>query len=83
MKDDIPYVTFGVTGIALQLMTSRSTFRLVTNDEADQDGDDDNDVIPAAAGESAEVEGEHHHGAFDFGPPGGAGPVRPQLRKYQ
>ena len=50
---------------------------LVTNDEADQDGDDNNDVIPAAAGESAEVEGEHHHGAFDFGPPGRAGPVRP------
>ena len=36
----------------------------------------ENDV-PAAAGESAEVEGEHHHGAFDFGPPGGAGPVHP------
>ena len=42
---------------------------LVTNNEADQDDDDDNDVIPAAVGESAEVEGEHHHGAFDFGPP--------------
>ena len=39
---------------------------LVTDDEADQDDDGDNDAIPAAAGESAEVEGEHHHGAFDF-----------------
>ena len=28
-------------------------------------------------GESAEAEGEHHDGAFNFGPPGGAGPVRP------
>ena len=49
---------------------------LVTNNEADHN-DDDEDDIPAAAGESAEVEGEHHHGAFDFGPPGGAGPVHP------
>ena len=50
---------------------------MVTNDEADQGGDDENDVTPAAVGESAEAEGEHHDGAFDFGPPGGAGPVRP------
>ena len=49
---------------------------LVTNNEADHN-DDDEDDIPAAAGESAEVEGEHHHGAIDFGPPGGAGPVHP------
>ena len=49
---------------------------LVTNDEPDQNDDDEND-IPAAAGESAEVEGEHHHGAVDFGPPGGAAPVHP------
>ena len=49
---------------------------MVTNDEADQNDDDEND-IPAAAGESAEVEGGHHHGAVDFGPPGGAGPVHP------
>ena len=49
---------------------------LVTNNEADHN-DDDEDDIPAAAGESAEVEGEHHHGAVDFGPPGGAGPVHP------
>ena len=38
------------------------------------DSDDDNEVTPAAVGESAEVEGEGHDGAFDFG---GAGPVRP------
>ena len=50
---------------------------MVTNDEADQGGDDDNEVTPAAVGESAEAEDGHHDGAFDFGPPGGAGPVRP------
>ena len=50
---------------------------MVTNDEADQRGDDDNNVTPVAVGESAEAEGEHHDGAFDFGPPGGPGPVRP------
>ena len=50
---------------------------MVTNDKADQGGDDENDVTPAAAGKSAEAEGEHHDGAFDFGPPRGAGPVRP------
>ena len=48
---------------------------MVTNDETDQNDDDEND-IPAAAGESAEVEGEHH-GAVEFGPSGGAGPVHP------
>ena len=50
---------------------------MVMNDEADQGGDDENDVTPAAVGESAEAEGEHHDGAFNFGPRGGAGPVRP------
>ena len=35
--------------------------------EADQDDDGENDT-PAAAGESAEVEGKHHHGALDSGP---------------
>ena len=37
---------------------------MVTNDEADQGGDDDNEVTPAAVGESAEVEDGHHDGAF-------------------
>ena len=73
-------VSFAVTDIALQSMTSREhfseVFALVTNDEPDQNDDDENDT-PAAAGESAEDEGEHHHGAVDFGPPGGAGPAHP------
>ena len=48
----------------------------VTSDEPDQNDNDDN-YTPAAAGESAEDEGEHHHGAIDFGPPGAAGPAHP------
>ena len=78
VKDDIPYL---VSDGKLRSNRHRPTIddlkehfsevlALVTNDEADQNDDDDNDVIPAAVGESAEVEGEHHHGAFDFGPPG-------------
>ena len=74
VKDDIPYL---VSDGELRSNRHRPTINdlkehfskvlaLVTNDEADQDDDGDNDVIPAAAGESAEVEGEHHHGAFDF-----------------
>ena len=85
VKDDIPYL---VSDGRLRSNRHRPTIddlkehfsnvlALVTDDEADQDDDGDNDAIPAAAGESAEVEGEHHHGAFDFGPPGGASPVRP------
>ena len=87
VKDDIPYL---VSDGKLRSNRHRPTvddlkehfsevLAMVTNDEADQDGDDDNEVTPAAVGESAEVEGERHDGAFDFGPPGrgGAGPVRP------
>ena len=83
VKDDIPYL---VSDGKLRSNRHRPTIdnlkghfsevlALVTNNEADHN-DDDEDDIPAAAGESAEVEGEHHHGAFDFGP-GGAGPVHP------
>ena len=85
VKDDIPYL---VSDGKLRSNRHRPTvddlkehfsevLAMVTNDEADQDGDDDNEVTPAAVGESAEVEGRRHDGAFDFGPPGGAGPVRP------
>ena len=85
VKDDIPYL---VSDGKLRSNRHRPTvddlkehfsevLAMVTNDEADQDGDDDNEVTPAAVGESAEVEGERRDGAFDFGPPGGAGPVRP------
>ena len=84
VKDDIPYL---VGDGKLRSNRHRPTIddlkghfsevlALVTNNEADHN-DDDEDDIPAAAGESAEVEGEHHHGAVDFGPPGGAGPVHP------
>ena len=79
VKDDIPYL---VSDGKLRSNRRRPTIddlkehfsevlALVTNAEADQDGDGDDDVIPAAAGESAEVEGDHHHGAFLW------------LRKYQ
>ena len=85
VKDDIPYL---VSDGKLRSNRHRPTvdglkehfsevLAMVTNDEADQDGDDDNEVTPAAVGESAEVEGKRHDGAFDFGPPGGAGPVLP------
>ena len=85
VKDDIPYP---VSDGKLRSNRHRPTIddlkehfsevlAMVTNDEADQGGDDENDVTPAAVGESAEAEGEHHDEAFDFGPPGGAGPVRP------
>ena len=85
VKDDIPYL---VSDGKLRSNRHRPTIddlkehfsevlAMVTNDEADQGGDDDNEVTPAAVGESAEAEGEHNDGAFDFGPPGGAGPVRP------
>ena len=84
VKDDIPYL---VSDGKLRSNRHRPTIddlkghfsevlALVTNDEPDQNDDDEND-IPAAAGEPAEVESEHHHGAVDFGPPGGAGPVHP------
>ena len=39
---------------------------------------DDNDVIPAAVGESAEVENKHHLERSTSDQPG-AGPVRPPL----
>ena len=76
VKDDIPYL---VSDGKLRSNRHRPTIddlkghfsevlALVTNDEPEQNDDDEND-IPAAAGESAEVEGEHHHGAVDFGPP--------------
>ena len=85
VKDDIPYL---VSDGKLRSNRHRPTIddlkehfsevlAMVTNDEANQGGDDENDITPAAVGESAEAEGEHHDGAFDFGPPGGAGPVRP------
>ena len=85
VKDDIPYL---VSDGKLRSNRHRPTIddlkehfsevlAMVTNDEADQGGDDDKDVAPAAVGESAEAEDGHHDGAFDFGPPGGAGPVRP------
>ena len=85
VKDDIPYlVSDGKLRSNRRCPTIddlkerfSEVLAMVTNDEADQGGDDDNDVTPAAVGESAEAEGEHHGGAFDFGPPGGAGPVRP------
>ena len=65
--DDIPYL---VSDGKLRSNRHRPTIddlkehfskvlALVTEDEADQDDDGDNDAIPAAAGESAEVEGEH------------------------
>ena len=80
VKDDIPYL---VSDGKLRSNRHRPTIEnlkghlaLVTNNEADQNKDDEDDIL-AAAGESAEVEGEHHHGAVDFGPPGGAGPVHP------
>ena len=71
VKDDTPYL---VSDGKLRSNRHRPTIddlkehflevlALVTNDEADQDDDGDNDVIPATVGESAEVEGEHHHGA--------------------
>ena len=74
VKDDIPYL---VSDGKLQSNRHRPTIAdlkghfsevlaLVTNDEPDQNDDDEND-IPAAAGESAEVEGGHHRGAVDFG----------------
>ena len=84
VKDDIPYL---VSNGKLRSNRHRPTIdnlkkhfsevlAMVTNDKADQGGDDENDITPAAVGESAEAEGEHHDGAFDFAP-GGAGPVRP------
>ena len=78
VKDDIPHL---VSDGKLRSNRHRPTIddlkghfsevlALVTNDEAGQNDDDDENDIPAAVGESAEVEGERHHGAFDFGPPG-------------
>ena len=85
VKDDIPYL---VSDGKLRSNRHRPTIddlkehfsevlAMVTNDEADQGGDDDNEVTPAAVGESAEAEDGHHDGVFDFGPPGGAFPARP------
>ena len=76
VKDDIPYL---VSDGKLRSNRHRPTIddpkkhfsevlALVTNEEPDQDDDDGNDM-PAAAGESAEVEGEHDYEEVDFGPP--------------
>ena len=57
---------------------------MVTNDEADQGGDDENDVTPAAVGESAEPRANTTTGHSTSGHP--EEPVRyvrlPWLRKY-
>ena len=77
VKDDIPYL---VSDGKLRSNRHRPTIddlkghfsevlALVTNDKPDQNDDDENG-IPAAAGESPEVEGEHHHESVDFGLPG-------------
>ena len=69
VKDDIPYL---VSDGKLRSNRHRPTIddlkehfsqvlALVTNDQNE----------PAAAGKFGEDEGEHHHGAVDFRPPGG------------
>ena len=75
VKDDIPYL---VSDGKLRSNRHRPTIDDLKEHFSEVPGDgNERRGKSGAVGESAEAEGEHHDGAFDFGPPGGAGPVRP------